>query len=89
MTANSKLHHRISLLIHSLGLSCLGVTIFLQILVFASILQEGYFRAVENNPCILSLELVLTAFTTVYFIFLYQKIMRQTLKTSGTTSENS
>jgi hypothetical protein len=81
MTVNGKINHNISLLIHSLGLSCLGVAIFLQTLVFVTILQQGYFRAVENNPFILSVEVTLTVFSAVYFIYLYQKTIRQTLKT--------
>ena len=61
---------------HSLGLSCLGGAIFLQILVFADILQRGYFMAVEQNPAILAFEIVLTGFALIYFIYIYQRLMR-------------
>jgi len=61
---------------HSLGLSCLGGAIFLQILVFMDILQHGYFIAVENNPTILIFEIVLTAFALIYFIYIYQRFIR-------------
>jgi hypothetical protein len=64
------------MLIHTLGLSCLGGAIFLQILVFTDILQHGYFMAVENNPAILILEIILTAFAVVYFVYLYQHLIR-------------
>jgi hypothetical protein len=65
------------LFFHSLGLSCLGGAIFLQILVFADIVQHGYFMAVEQNPAILSFEVALTAFAAIYFIYIYQRLMRQ------------
>jgi hypothetical protein len=64
------------MLIHTLGLSCLGGAIFLQILVFTDILQHGYFMAVENNPAILILEIILTAFALIYFIYIYQHLIR-------------
>ena len=63
-------------LLHSLGLSCLGGAIFLQILVFTDILQQGYFMAVENNPAILTFEVVLTFFALIYFIYIYQLFIR-------------
>lgn len=79
MTIDPKLNHRISLVINSLGLSCLGGAIFLQILVFSNILLQGYFRAVETNPSILSIEITLTAFSAVYFLYIYQKVIRLSL----------
>jgi hypothetical protein len=80
LTIDGRFNHGLSLLIHSLGLSCLGGAIFLQILVFSNILEQGYFRAVEANPLILSLEMALTAFSAVYFVYLYQNIIRSNLK---------
>ncbi|MGO8805071.1 MAG: hypothetical protein ACLQO7_00490 [Candidatus Bathyarchaeia archaeon] len=79
MTLDQKLTHRINLLVHSVGLSCLGGAIFLQILVFSTILLQGYFRAVETNPAILALEISLTAFSAVYFLYLYQKVIRTSM----------
>jgi len=76
MKANAKLDRRIRMFFHSLGLSCLGGAIFLQILVFMDILQHGYFIAVENNPTILIFEIVLTAFALIYFIYIYQRFIR-------------
>ncbi len=73
MTAANR---RAQVLFHSLGLSCLGGALFLQILVFTDILQRGYFMAVENNPAILALEIVLTAFASIYFVFMYQRFLR-------------
>ncbi len=59
-----------------LGLSCLGGAIFLQALVFTGIAQQGYFTAVEQNHTILTVEVVLTAFAAVYFLYLYQRLIR-------------
>jgi len=80
MTIDTKLNHRIGLLLHSLGLSCLGGAIFLQILVFSEILVQGYFRAIEANTVILTIEITLTAFTAIYFLYIYQRIIRTALK---------
>ena len=80
MTIDTKLTNRITLIIHSLGLSCLGGAIFLQILVFSDIFTQGYFKAVETSPSILTLEMTLTAFTAIYFIYVYQKLIRATFK---------
>jgi len=79
MTIDPKLSRTISLIINSLGLSCLAGAIFLQILVFSNILMQGYFRAVETNITILILEVTLTVFTAGYFLYLYQKIIKITL----------
>ena len=68
---------RMRFVFHSLGLSCLGGAIFLQILVFADILQHGYFMAIEQNSVILAFEVVLTGFAVIYFIYIYQRLMRQ------------
>ena len=76
MTLTPAFSRRMRFAFHSLGLSCLGGAIFLQILVFADILQRGYFMAVEQNPAILTFEVVLTGFALVYFIYLYQRLMR-------------
>ncbi len=62
---------------HSFGLSCLGGAIFLQILVFSDIVSRGYFMAIEQNGLILSFEVGLTAFAAVYFIYIYQRLMKQ------------
>ena len=67
---------RTRIIFHGLGLSCTGGAIFLQILTFSSILYQGYFNAVEANPIILSVEIVLTAFTLIYFICIYQRVIR-------------
>jgi hypothetical protein len=80
LTIDPKINQKISLLINSLGLSCLGGAIFLQILVFSNILVQGYFRAVETNSVILTLEIALTAFTALYFLYLYQKVIRTSLR---------
>jgi hypothetical protein len=45
--------------------------VFLQILVFKDIVQQGYFMGIERNPIILQLEVALTVFAVVYLIHLY------------------
>jgi hypothetical protein len=77
MTLDSAFNRKILAVFHGLGLSCIGGAIFLQILAFSSILTQGYFKAVETNPAILSLEIVLTAFALIYFIYIYQKLIRK------------
>jgi hypothetical protein len=72
--------NRMKLVFHSIGLSCLGGAIFLQVLVFSGILQRGYFRAIEANTTILNAEICLTAFTAAYFIYVYQREIRSFLK---------
>ena len=69
-------NQRIRVAFHGLGLSCTGGAIFLQILMFSSILYKGYFWAVETNPAILSLEIALTSFALIYFIYIYQRLIR-------------
>jgi hypothetical protein len=76
MKTSSAFDRRIRVLLHTFGLSCIGGAIFLQILVFSDIVQHGYFRAMENNPVILMLEVVLTAFALIYFIYIYQRFIR-------------
>jgi hypothetical protein len=80
MTSDETLKRRINVVFHGLGLSCIGGAIFLQILAFSSILYQGYFKAVENNPMILSSEIILTAFALIYFIYIYQLLIRQSNK---------
>ncbi|MCL6578563.1 MAG: hypothetical protein K6T73_04140 [Candidatus Bathyarchaeota archaeon] len=76
MKAAANINRRIRMLFHTLGLSCLGGAIFLQVLVFADIANRGYFMAVENNPAILTFEIILTAFALIYFIYIYLRFIR-------------
>jgi hypothetical protein len=76
MTFKFRINHRLRLLFHVLGLGCLGGAIILQTFVFTSIAQQGYFTAVEQNPVILGFEVILTAFTIIYFIYIYRRLMR-------------
>jgi len=62
---------RLRLVFHSLGLSCLGGAVFLQILVFKDIVQQGYFVGIEQNPVILQFEVALTVFAAIYMVHLY------------------
>ena len=63
-------------LFHSFGLGCVSSAIFLQALVFWDISQTGFFRATEQNTTILSFEIFLTAFALVYFVYVYQRLVR-------------
>jgi len=76
MFNTAKQDRRKQALFHTLGLSCLGGAIFLQILVFTDILTHGYFMAVEGNHAILALEVLLTGFSSIYFVYLYQRFIR-------------
>lgn len=77
MTLPPALTRRMRFAFHVFGLSCLGGAIFLQILVFADIVSQGYFLAIEQNVAILGFEVFLTGFAAVYFAYLYQRLMRQ------------
>ncbi|MEM4703859.1 MAG: hypothetical protein QXJ02_02175 [Candidatus Bathyarchaeia archaeon] len=74
-----KLNRRVRMLLHTLGLSCLGGAIFLQVLVFSDIVQHGYFLAVERNTAILTFEVALTAFALAYFLYMYQRTLRSAM----------
>ena len=76
MTIAIRSSRRTQVLFHTVGLSCLGGAIFLQLLVFTDILTHGYFMAVEKNPAILAFEILLTAFSLVYFVFIYHRFIR-------------
>jgi len=68
---NGRFLMRLRLVFHSLGLSCLGGAVFLQVLVFKDIATQGYFMGVERNPAILLFEVGLTVFGAVYLLHLY------------------
>ena len=76
MTLSEITTHRMRVLFHTLGLSCLGGAIFLQALVFLGIVEQGYFMATEKNMMILSFEVVLTVFAIIYFVYIYQRLIR-------------
>ena len=76
MTLSPTISHKIRVLFHTLGLSCVGGAIFLQALVFSGIVQQGYFMAIEKNTAILSFEVVLTVFAIIYFVYIYQRLIR-------------
>jgi ABC-type uncharacterized transport system permease subunit len=62
-------------LIHGLGLSSLGSALFLQATVFTGILQNGYFRGVEQNPAILYTEIGMTSFAVAYFGYMFLRFI--------------
>ncbi len=76
MTTSTATSRNVRVLFHTLGLSCVGGAIFLQVLVFSGIVGQGYFVAVEKNVVILGFEVLLTIFAIVYFVYIYQRLMR-------------
>ena len=62
-------------LIHGLGLSSLGSALFLQATVFTGILQNGYFRGVEQNSAILYTEIGMTSFAVAYFGYMFLRFI--------------
>jgi hypothetical protein len=76
MTLPPTFTRRMRVIFHTLGLSCVGGAIFLQALVFTGIAQQGYFMAIEQNITILSFEVVLTVFAIIYFVYIYQRLIR-------------
>jgi hypothetical protein len=77
MTLPQAFNRKLRFAFHSFGLSCLGGAIFLQVLVFSDIVFRGYFMAIEQNATILTLEVGLTGFAAIYFLYVYQRLMRQ------------
>ena len=67
---------KMPVLFHTFGLSCLGVATFLQTIVFIGIAQQGCFMAIEQNKTILSFEVALTALAIIYFVYIYQQLIR-------------
>ena len=76
MTLPPTFTRRMRVVFHTLGLSCVGGAIFLQALVFSGIVQQGYFMAIEQNITILTFEVVLTIFAIIYFVYIYQRLIR-------------
>lgn len=64
--------------IHALGLSSLGSALFLQSTVFTSILQNGYFRGIEQNSTILYGEIAMTGVAIAYFGYMFLRFIFST-----------
>lgn len=62
-------------LAHGLGLSSLGSALFLQATVFTGILQNGYFRGLEQNSTILYSEIGMTGFAIAYFGYIFLRFI--------------
>ena len=77
MKEKLKKYRRLRRVFHILGFSSIGGAVFLQILVFADIATKGYFFALEHNKLILSLEIALTIFVAIYFLYAYQNFIRR------------
>jgi len=76
MTLSPTFTRRMRVIVHTLGLSCVGGAKFLQAIVFSGIIQQGYFMAIEQNMTILSFEVVLTVFAIIYFVYIYERLIR-------------
>jgi len=76
MEKKPRISRHLRRIIHSLGFSCIGAAIFLQVLVFVDIFRQGYFMAVETNMAILTVELILTIFAVIYFFYIYRWFLR-------------
>ncbi len=70
------INRRLRILFHTLGLSCIGGSVFLQILVFTDIFQHGFFIATERNPVILFFEIILTAYAAIYLVYTYLHVIK-------------
>lgn len=75
MLGASELRRRLINFINCVGLGCLGSALFLQSIVITSILQNGYFRGIEQNPIVLGVEAGLMIFGIIYFVRLYVRFM--------------
>lgn len=73
--ASIRISKKFQILIHGIGLSSLGSAILLQSTVFTSILQNGYFRGVENSTPILLGEIGLTGCAIAYFSYIALKFV--------------
>ena len=65
------------MIFHSLGLSCIGASIILQLIVLIDIMRKGYSLGTEENPIIVGGNIFLTIFALTYFIILVARIGRQ------------
>ena len=70
-----KLNRRWVTLINCMGLSCLGSALFLQSIVIVGILQNGYFRGIEQNLAVLLFEAGITVFGVAYFGYLFVRFI--------------
>lgn len=75
-----RISRRLQQVFHGVGLSCLAGAVFLQVLVFSDIGMRGYFFAVENNPLILGVEILLSGFTALYFGHMFLRFIRSLMR---------
>lgn len=65
-----KLKKVIKIMVHGLGISTVITAFIIELLIFHDIIKHGHFRAVENNPVILTIEVFLAIFGLIYFIIM-------------------
>ncbi len=63
------------MLVHAVGLSAIGASLFLNVLVFGQIFGQGYFLGVENNLAVLCAEVVLVAVAVLYYCYLFVRLV--------------
>jgi hypothetical protein len=66
---------RLTLVLHSVGLSSLGAALYLQSSVFGDIIFQGYFKGIEQNFAVLSFEVFFDAVAVVYFGYLFWRLV--------------
>lgn len=70
-----RINRKLAILVNCMGLSCIGSALFLQGSVITGIIQNGYFRGIEQNPIVLWLEAGLTAFGAAYFAHMFVRFI--------------
>ena len=66
------------ILVHCVGLACLGVVLYMEGLAFFDLLQYGYYIIYERNPTNLTVRFAAIALATIYFIYLLRRIIKST-----------
>jgi len=66
---------KIKMFAHALGLSAIGASLFLEVMVFRGILGQGYFRGVESNPFVVCFEIILVIIAFLYYGYLLGRLL--------------
>jgi hypothetical protein len=64
---------------HSVGISCLAGSVFLQCLVFFKICSQGVFMGIEKDRLILNSEVGVTIFCAIYLLYVAFSVIRSLL----------
>jgi hypothetical protein len=63
------------MLIHALGLSAIGASLFLEVMVFGQIFGQGYFLGVEGNSMVLFIEVGFVGVAILYYCYLFVRLL--------------